>query len=85
MPDMNGCDALQPFAKRHPSMPAVMLTASENARDMRRAFDEGASGYIPKSSGADMMLGALKLVLAGGIYVPPSLVGIGKSIGSKQT
>ena len=82
MPDMNGCEALQLFSKRHPSIPVVMLTASENAHDMRRAFDAGASGFIPKSSGADIMLGALQLVLAGGIYVPPSLAGIGKPSGN---
>lgn len=76
MPDMDGCDALKAFSSRYPAMPVVMLTASEDASDMRRAFDAGASGYIPKSSSADVMLGALKLVLAGGIYVPPSLAGI---------
>lgn len=76
MPDMDGCDAMRIFSARCPTLPVVMLTASDSARDMRRAFDAGASGYIPKSSSASVMLGALRLVLAGGIYVPPSLAGI---------
>jgi DNA-binding NarL/FixJ family response regulator len=76
MPDMNGCDALRLFAQRHPALPVVILTASENVSDMRSAFDTGASGFIPKSSSAEVMLGALRLILAGGIYVPPSLAGV---------
>ena len=76
MPDMDGCDAMRIFSARCPTLPVVMLTASDSARDMRRAFDAGASGYIPKSSSASVMLSALRLVLTGGIYVPPSLVGI---------
>jgi len=50
-----------------------MLTASESMHDMRRSFDAGASGYIPKSSSADIMLGAIRLVMAGSLYVPPSM------------
>jgi len=73
MPDMDGCDALKIFSERFPSLPVVMLTASESMRDMRRSFDAGASGYIPKSSSTDIMLGAIRLVMAGGIYIPPSM------------
>jgi len=73
MPDMDGCNALKTFSERFPSLPVVMLTASESMHDMRRCFDAGASGYIPKSSSADVMLGAIRLVMAGSIYVPPSM------------
>jgi len=73
MPDMDGCDALKTLAERFPSLPVVMLTASESMHDMRRSFDAGASGYIPKSSSADIMLGAIRLVMAGSLYVPPSM------------
>ena len=41
---------------------------------MRKALDLGAAGYIPKSAGMGVMLSALRLVLAGGIYVPPNLL-----------
>ncbi|MGD2138042.1 MAG: response regulator transcription factor [Gammaproteobacteria bacterium] len=76
MPDMDGYTVLATISVQHPSLPVVMLTASENARDMRRAFDAGASGYIPKSSSAEVMIHALRLVLSGGVYVPPLLAGI---------
>jgi DNA-binding NarL/FixJ family response regulator len=35
------------------------------------AFDAGAIGYIPKTSKPDVMIAAIKLVAAGGTYVPP--------------
>lgn len=76
LPDMDGYKVLGTITARHPTLPVVMLTASENARDMRRAFDAGASGYIPKSSSAEVMIHALRLVLSGGVYVPPTLAGI---------
>jgi DNA-binding NarL/FixJ family response regulator len=34
----------------------------------------GAAGYIPKTSGAGVMLAALRLVLSGGIYLPPDIL-----------
>jgi len=76
LPDMDGCTALHRLSLDFPDLPVVLLTASESVQDMRRGFDAGASGYIHKSASAGMMLGALQLVLAGGIYIPPSLVGL---------
>lgn len=73
LPDMDGHEALKVFSDRFQTLPVIMLTASESRHNMRRCFDAGASGYIPKSSSAELMLGAIQLVLAGGIYVPPSL------------
>lgn len=85
MPDMDGCDALKIFSERFPILPVVMLTASDSMRDMRRCFDAGASGYIPKSSSADIMLGAIRLVMAGSIYVPPSMAINHRTLVAKET
>jgi DNA-binding NarL/FixJ family response regulator len=38
-----------------------------------RALDAGAMGFIPKSSTSSILVGALRLILAGGIYLPPSV------------
>ena len=73
MPGMDGYDALKIFTTRFSTLPVIMLTASESRHDMQRCFDAGASGYIPKSSTADVMTSAVRLVMAGSIYVPPSL------------
>ena len=41
---------------------------------MVRALDFGALGFIPKSGQRDVMLGALRLVFAGGVYIPPEAI-----------
>ena len=85
MPDMDGHDALKIFSTRFSTLPVVMLTASESRHAMRRCFDAGASGYIPKSSSAEVMISAIRLVLAGSIYVPPSLTIMRKLPHSNRT
>lgn len=42
--------------------------------NIRQMLDAGAMGYIPKSEKSEVMLNALRIVLSGGIYVPPSLL-----------
>lgn len=74
MPGQDGFTALDTIARSYPALPIVVLSASESPEDMRRALGNGAMGYIPKSASAPVILNALRLVLAGGIYVPPALL-----------
>jgi two-component system nitrate/nitrite response regulator NarL len=74
MPGQDGFTALDTLARSYPTLPIVVLSASESPADMRRALSSGAMGYIPKSANAAVILNALRLVLAGGIYVPPALL-----------
>jgi two-component system nitrate/nitrite response regulator NarL len=73
LPDQDGRDALPIFAERYPTLPIIMLTASESRHHMNRCFELGASGYIPKSASGEVMRAAIRLVLAGGVYIPPSM------------
>lgn len=57
-----------------PTLPVVVLSACEDASVVRHVLDAGAMGFIPKRERPDVMLGALRLVLAGGVYVPPMLL-----------
>ncbi|MBI1425421.1 MAG: response regulator [Gammaproteobacteria bacterium] len=68
---------LESLLAGHPTVPTVVLSASEYSSDMQGALDAGAMGYLPKSTPADVLLCALRLVLSGGIYVPPALVNNG--------
>jgi len=74
MPGKDGFAALDTLLQQFPVLPIVVLSASENRADMQRALDAGAMGFIQKSATAPVMLNALRLVLSGGIYVPPALV-----------
>lgn len=74
MPGMESFAGLQAVAAAAPTVPIVVMSGSENPIDMRRALDCGAMGYIPKSENTAVMLTALRLVLEGGLYVPPALL-----------
>ncbi len=76
MPGLDGFAGLDMMRERFPDIPVVVVSASEEPRDVRRALDAEASGFIPKSmSGAEMVC-ALRAVLAGHVYVPKSIAGL---------
>ena len=70
MPGVNGMSALAAFRTLHPALPVLVVSASEDAAHVRGALATGASGYVPKSAASKTMLAALRLVLAGEVYVP---------------
>lgn len=74
LPGVSGLDAVRSFRERVPAVPVVVISASEDPADITRALDSGAMGFIPKSQSSQVMIGALRLVLAGGVYLPPEMV-----------
>jgi DNA-binding NarL/FixJ family response regulator len=74
LPDRDGFALLEELNERHPAVPIVVLSALQERADVAKALDLGASGFIPKSADREVMLGALRLVLCGGIYIPPQIL-----------
>ena len=70
MPAMNGAAGLQKFRAQFPDVPVVVVSGSDELSDVQQALGAGASGFIHKSTPPPVMLSALRLVLAGGVYVP---------------
>ncbi len=77
MPGKEGLAALADLLRTNPGLPVLVLSASEDVRDMRAVLRLGAMGYVSKRETAAIMLGAIRLVLDGGMYVPPALAGPG--------
>ena len=48
---------------------------SVEIRDDGRGFDLGAMGFVPKRASNETLTEALKVVMSGGIYVPPMTMG----------
>lgn len=71
LPDASGFTALQTLRRDHGDVPVVVLSASTEPSDAVRCVKGGAAGLIPKSSTAGVLLGAVRLVLSGGVYLPP--------------
>ena len=73
MPKIGGFEILENFTKSYPTLPVVIISASNKRSDIQRALALGAMGFISKDTTGDVMLNALKLILSGGIYTPPDL------------
>ena len=64
---------LAEFRDRWPQIAVVVLSANQDNASIKKSLSLGAVGFIPKSSSRNVMLAAFKLVLAGGVYVPPEI------------
>jgi DNA-binding NarL/FixJ family response regulator len=73
LPEMSGLDGISIMRQRYPEIPVVALSSSDDKQTVLSALDRGAMGFVPKSSSSDTMIAALRLILAKGIYLPPSV------------
>ena len=71
MPGMPGFEALSELGLKRPDLPVIVLSSSEDPRDVRKALAAGALGYVPKSASKHVLLSAIRLVLNGDLYIPP--------------
>jgi DNA-binding NarL/FixJ family response regulator len=74
LPDRDGFAVLTELGEHHPAISVVVLSAQQDRGSVVRALDLGALGFIPKSGQREVMLSALQLVFAGGIYIPPEIL-----------
>jgi DNA-binding NarL/FixJ family response regulator len=74
MPGTAGLDALQALRDAIPAAPLVVLSGEDNPAVVRAAIERGAMGFIPKSSTPEVLIQALRLVLARGVYLPPAVL-----------
>jgi DNA-binding NarL/FixJ family response regulator len=74
LPDRSGFDVLAELRERYPAISVVVLSGSEGRDSIAKALDLGALGFIPKSAQREVMLGAFRLIFAGGVYVPPEIL-----------
>jgi DNA-binding NarL/FixJ family response regulator len=79
LPGVEGFAALNDLLERHPALPVVVMSGADDPAVMREAIDHGALGFIPKSSGSEVILNALRLVLSGGTYLPREIMSSSKA------
>jgi DNA-binding NarL/FixJ family response regulator len=74
MPGGNGVDGVRDIRQHAPDVPLVVISAEDDPATVRAVLSLGASGYIPKTDPTGVIASAVRLILAGGVYVPPKLV-----------
>lgn len=71
LPGTSGMAFLGVVRKRYPHIPVVILSAMDDVDTVTKAVRSGAAGFVSKASPTAILLGALRDVLAGDVWVPP--------------
>jgi two-component system invasion response regulator UvrY len=73
MPGMGGLEALKRIRAHHPQARVLALSAHDDPMHARRAFREGALGFLSKRSAPEALLEAVTTVAANRRYIDVSL------------
>jgi two-component system nitrate/nitrite response regulator NarL len=73
MPGVQGIDALAGFKAVVPAARVLMLTVSEDERDLAAALRGGARGYLLKTMDSEMLASAIQRTMAGESVVSPEM------------
>lgn len=71
LPGINGIELIKIVKAELPKLPILVLSMYDEERYALRALRAGALGYLTKSKALGDVLGALRKVLQGGMYVSP--------------
>jgi DNA-binding NarL/FixJ family response regulator len=70
MPGMKNMSAIEELNQLFPDLPVVLMSGQFNQRDVSRAFELGARGFIPKTLNGKALVCVLEMVINGVPYVP---------------
>jgi DNA-binding NarL/FixJ family response regulator len=73
LPGVSEATSLTAVRDCFPHVQVAVVSASVRRQDILMTLDAGAHGYVPKNAGPTELAAALKLILDGIIYVPPSI------------
>lgn len=75
LPGVTGIDALQGLREACPRSRVLMLTVSEDERDLAAALKAGAHGYVLKTIDGPALVSAIRRVVDGQSVVSPEMTG----------
>ncbi|MCJ8339402.1 MAG: response regulator transcription factor [Pseudomonadales bacterium] len=74
LPDTEQFSGLLQIKETAPDTPVAIFSALDDQESVHAALIAGADGYIPKTSSKMVILQAIRLILAGEIYLPSILL-----------
>lgn len=74
LPGATGLSCLAALRTVAPATPIVVISAVGDPKIMQDAIMDGASAFIPKSASSQVLINALRVILAGGTYMPTGIV-----------
>ena len=73
MPQRDGLDVLRQLKGEFPRLPVLMLSTYPDKQYAVRSLKLGAVGYLNKSADSEQMIGAIRKVAAGGLFITPTV------------
>ncbi len=73
MPGTRGFSGLMYLRAQYPGLPIVVVSANDDPAVIRRCMEFGASGFIPKTLGVEVLRQAIGRVLQGELWTPPDV------------
>lgn len=70
MPGVTGLSGIVTLQALQPSVPVVVISATDDAQTIHRAIELGASGFISKSATLEDIRAAIQAVLRGDVFIP---------------
>ncbi len=73
LPDGDGVESIARLQAEAPQTKVLILSMEDSGHHVRRAFGNGANGYVLKDAAEDELVSAIREVAAGGRYLHPAL------------
>jgi len=70
LPELSSVNLINKVKFLFPSSDVIVISSDDSSSAIYSAMSSGAVGFIPKSSSKEILISALKLILAGGTYFP---------------
>ena len=74
MPRTNGLQGLELIQQQYPIQTVGMLSGRTDAHLVKSAIDGGAIGWLPKAMSEEPLLHALRMMAAGGQFIPKEVL-----------
>lgn len=76
MPELNGMDATRQIRSELPSIKVLAVSMHADRQYVAGMLSAGASGYVVKDSAFAELTQAIQVVMSGGRYLSPDIVGV---------
>jgi DNA-binding NarL/FixJ family response regulator len=74
LPGAQGLSCLEALKRLTPDTPIVVVSAVDDPKIMQDVIMGGANAFVPKSASGQVLINALRVILAGGTYMPAGVL-----------
>jgi DNA-binding NarL/FixJ family response regulator len=80
--DTSGSRSIEYIREHYPQIPILIFSAFDSTDIITQCFEYGVQGFVSKNSSMQTVVDAIRVVLAGGMYIPPAAA---RSMGFEQS